>query len=115
MVKLWWLPALGEKHIFTMLSITVSPVLQSKAEIGESNLTSLSCQTYGALCPLLPNNRYLAFSMPDIPLSGMMLLRLNSDVNKQVKSGVNCADLKSDQKEGGVLPASRVAAGQGLE
>ena len=115
-VKLWWLPALGEKHIFTMLSITVSPDLQSKAEIGESNLTSLSCQTYGELCPLLPNNTYLAFSMPDMPLSGMMLLQLNSDVNKQVKSGVNCADLKSDQKEGGVLRASRVApAGQGLE
>ena len=99
-----------------MLSITVSPDLQSRAEVGESNLTSLSCQTYGALCPLLPNNTYLAFSMPDMPLSGMMLLRQSGYVYRRVKGGVNCADLKPDRKVGGVLRASHGAtAGQELE
>jgi hypothetical protein len=97
------------KHNFTMLSITVSAGLQSKAEIGESNLTSLSCQTYGALCPLLPNNTYLAFSMPDMPLSGMIWLRLNSCVYKQLKRGVTGADLRLDQQVGGVLRTSHVA------
>jgi len=32
----------------------------------------------------------LAFSMPDIPLSGMMLLQLNSSVYKQIECGVIC-------------------------
>ena len=85
-----------------MLSITVSPGLQLSAETGESNLTSLSCQTKGGVCPLLPNSTYLAFSIFDMLLSGMVEGLLDCD-SRQATKDSNGADLVSDQH----FPAAR--------